>query len=51
MNESDLCVTVVVPADPPLLNQSSARALLGILVELTTVEILDGPADGDHENG
>jgi hypothetical protein len=39
-------VTVRVPDDPPVLTPRLARALLGILVELTTVPVLDGPTEG-----
>lgn len=37
-------VTVRVPAEPPELNRPAARVLLAILVELTKVQALDGPA-------
>lgn len=39
-------VTVILPDDPPVLTPRLARALLGILVDLTTVEVLDEPSEG-----
>jgi hypothetical protein len=39
-------VTVCVPAGLPEVTPCVARILLGILVELTTVPVLDGPAEG-----
>ena len=39
-------VTVRVPADPPVLNRAASRILLAMLVELTEVEVLDGPLEG-----
>jgi hypothetical protein len=39
-------VLVVVPDELPVLTPGAARVLLGILVELTTVEVLDGPVEG-----
>ena len=38
-------ITVRVPDELPVLNRRSARILLGILVELTEVEVLDGPQE------
>jgi len=35
-------VTVRLPAELPVLTRQTARILLDILVELTTVEVLDG---------
>jgi hypothetical protein len=45
----DRVVAVVVPEHGPVLTKSSAQVLLGILVELTTVELLDDPSDGDRD--
>jgi hypothetical protein len=42
-NAPDSTITIHVPAQLPALTVGAARAILGILVELTTVEILDGP--------
>lgn len=39
-------VTVRVPIDPPEVTPGVARALLDILIELTTVPVLDRPAEG-----
>jgi hypothetical protein len=47
----DCAVVVVMPKELPALTTSSARALLGILVELATVELLDEPSDGDRGSG
>ena len=44
-------VIVRVPDEPPILTRGAARVLLGILVELTTVEPLDGPAEGVRRDG
>jgi hypothetical protein len=49
-SRDDRAVTVVVPDELPVLTTSSARVLLGILVELTTVELLDNPSDGDRDD-
>ncbi|MEU3275417.1 hypothetical protein ABZ639_31585 [Saccharomonospora sp. NPDC006951] len=38
-------IKVHVPADLPALNASTCRILLGILVKLTTIEILDDPRE------
>jgi len=40
-------VTVHVPAEIPALTRGASRVLLAILVELTTVEVLDGPPEGE----
>ncbi|MBB5959640.1 hypothetical protein FHS29_006261 [Saccharothrix tamanrassetensis] len=43
-------VTVNLPDALPPLTPVTSRALLAILVELTTVEVLDGPrAGGDRD--
>jgi hypothetical protein len=47
--QHDRAVIVVAPEEPPVLTASSALVLLGILVELTTVELLDDPSDGDRD--
>lgn len=39
-------VTVRLPEELPVLNAATSRILLAILVELTTVEVLDGPPGG-----
>ncbi len=39
-------VTVRLPAELPVLNRAASRILLAILVELTEVEVLDGPMEG-----
>lgn len=43
---SEKAVVVHVPDHLPPLSPRACRTLLGILVELTTVEILDGPPEG-----
>lgn len=40
---------VYSPSQLPDLSVGASRALLAILVELTTVEILDGPSEGVHD--
>jgi aminoglycoside phosphotransferase (APT) family kinase protein len=42
-------VEVLVPADPPEVTPRVARALFDILVELTSVPLLDRPAEGDSD--
>jgi hypothetical protein len=42
----EVVVTVCLPTDPPEVTPYVARVLLGILVELTTVPVLDGPLEG-----
>jgi hypothetical protein len=42
----DRSLVVRLPDEPPSLNREAARALLGILVELTEVPVLDGPGEG-----
>lgn len=39
-------VTVRFPDELPALSRRAARILLGILVRLTEVPVLDGPAEG-----
>lgn len=46
---SDDDVTVQLPAEPPTLTTSVARALVAILVELTTIEILNPPVQKETE--
>lgn len=43
-------VTVHLPAELPVLNRSSYRILLDILIELTEVKVLDGPAEGGRDD-
>jgi hypothetical protein len=38
-------VTVRVPDELPVLNRRASRVLLEILVELTTIPVLDGPVE------
>jgi hypothetical protein len=38
-------ITVRVPDELPVLTRRAARILLAILVELTEVEVLDGPRE------
>lgn len=40
-------VKVRLPAELPVLNRAASRILLAILVELTEVEALDRPLEGD----
>ncbi len=47
MTTADDAVTVHAPAEVPALTRGASRILLAILVELTTVEILDGPPEGE----
>jgi hypothetical protein len=42
-------VTVYVLVGLPELTPCVARVLLGILVELTTVPVLDGPLEGESD--
>ena len=52
MSAGDLdtdCITVRVPAELPVLTTRASCILLGILVELTEVEILDKPLERDSE--
>ena len=46
MSAEDESVTVDVPPEPPTLSRQTSRVLLFILVELTKVEVLDGPQEG-----
>lgn len=39
-------VTVRLPDELPVLTATASRILLAILVELTEVEVLDGPPEG-----
>jgi hypothetical protein len=39
-------VTVHVPEEAPTLDRCASRTLLEILVELTTIPVLDGPVEG-----
>jgi hypothetical protein len=39
-------ITVRFPAELPVLSRESYRIILEILIELTTVEVLDGPLGG-----
>jgi hypothetical protein len=38
-------VTVRLPDELPVLNRAASRILLEILVELTEVQVLDGPGE------
>lgn len=42
---------ICLPDELPTLTPGAARVLLGILVELTTVEVLDGPVEGASCDG
>ena len=42
-------VEVVVPTDPPEVTPRVARALFDILVELTSVPLVDQPAEGGSD--
>jgi hypothetical protein len=44
-NEEGESITVRLPDELPVLNRRAARILLDILVELTEVEVLDGPQE------
>jgi hypothetical protein len=46
MSAADGKIVVHLPSEPPVLNEETSRILLAILVELTTVEVLDGPPEG-----
>ncbi len=50
MTDSGDAVIVHVPDGIPELNPCTSGVLLGILVELTTVEILDGPPEGSRND-
>lgn len=43
---ADEPVTVRLPSELPVLTATTSRTLLAILVELTEVEVLDGPPGG-----
>lgn len=43
-------VTVHLPDELPVLSRSSYRILLDILIELTEVKVLDGPAEGGRDD-
>jgi hypothetical protein len=46
MSGSEDEIVVRVPDELPILNRQASRILLAILVELTEVEVLDGPQGG-----
>jgi hypothetical protein len=46
VHSDDERVRVILPAGIPELTAVVARGLLAILVELTEVPVLDGPAEG-----
>ncbi|MEU6128929.1 hypothetical protein ABZ805_07125 [Saccharopolyspora sp. NPDC047091] len=45
-NDTELTITVRVPAELPDLNQQTCRALLAILVDITTNEAPERPREG-----
>lgn len=51
MREEEEQIVVHVPDELPTLNRQASRILLAILVELTEVEVLDGPQDGGANDG
>jgi hypothetical protein len=46
MSEAEEEIVVRVPDELPTLSRAASRILLAILVELTKVEVLDGPLEG-----
>jgi hypothetical protein len=48
-SECDCPLIVEVPDELPYFTVLASRTLLGILVRLTTVEILDAPPESDHD--
>jgi hypothetical protein len=42
-------VEVQLPVEPPSLTRAASRVLLAILIELTEVPVLDGPAERETE--
>jgi len=46
MSEEEETIVVRVPDELPILTRQVSRILLAILVELTEVEVLDGPQKG-----
>jgi hypothetical protein len=46
MSDDEEGIVVRVPDELPTLNRQASRILLAILVELTKVEVLDGPQEG-----
>lgn len=42
-------VGVRLPAEPPSLSRTASRVMLAILIELTEVPVLDGPAERGTE--
>ncbi|WP_414943764.1 hypothetical protein [Amycolatopsis sp. cmx-11-32] len=44
-------VQVILPAGLPAVSPAVARGLLAILIELTEVPVLDGPAEGVSSDG
>lgn len=49
-NADERRVTVRLPDGPPVLNRRASRILLAILVDLTEVEVPDGPMEGDRRD-
>jgi hypothetical protein len=49
MSAADDKIVVHLPDELPVLNREASQVLLAILIELTTVEVLDGPSEGHHE--
>jgi hypothetical protein len=47
----DRAIRVILPAELPSLTPAVARGLLAILIELTEVPVLDGPAEEVDRDG
>lgn len=48
-DESSEGIAVRFPANLPILNREASRILLTMLVELTEIEVLDGPPERESE--
>lgn len=50
-NSKDQPIRLILPAGLPNLTPAVARGLLAILIELTEVPVLDGPAEEVNHDG
>jgi hypothetical protein len=50
-HSEDRSIRVILPAGLPELTPAVARGLLAILIELTEVPVLDGPAEEVNRDG
>ncbi|WP_199444085.1 hypothetical protein [Umezawaea beigongshangensis] len=47
---TDEWIAVRLPSELPVLTPNTSRILLAILVELTELEVLDGPPEGGDDD-